>query len=140
MICVNKFPPEIYNADRPRFSKEMRKAAKFLRYGTTCTYCGRDLLGDVDTFAMANIDHFYPRSKGGGSSPKNLYASCCACNTLKGSQVFNTIEEAREWLTARREKLRNEYFRLLFAFPTVPPGELDEFDVTDLVHQIFDFA
>jgi len=67
-----------------------------------CRYCHRDLLADVDLFVGKVRDHFHPASLGGADGDANRVPSCAACDRLKGSRQFGTVEEAREFLAAQR--------------------------------------
>ena len=49
----------------------------------TCRYCGRKA-PDV----ALEVDHVYPRSKGGGDHPDNLVTACYACNRGKWADVI----------------------------------------------------
>lgn len=55
-----------------------------------CVYCGagRDL----------NIDHVFPRSRGGKSTFENTVTSCVSCNTLKGNR---SLREANMYYRKR---------------------------------------
>ena len=63
---------------------ELTRLNIFKRDSHSCQYCGsiKDL----------SIDHVLPRSRGGGSSWKNLVAACKPCNARKGDE---TPEEAK---------------------------------------------
>jgi hypothetical protein len=52
----------------------------FLRDGLCCRYCGK-------TTGPFQIDHVYPRSKGGETSLDNLVVSCYWCNQKKASKI-----------------------------------------------------
>lgn len=69
---------------------EMTRLNIFKRDNHSCQYCGsnKDL----------SIDHVMPRSRGGGSSWKNLVAACKPCNARKGDE---TPEEANMPLNQR---------------------------------------
>lgn len=68
------------------------------RDGFHCMYCNFDASApEYRTFLT--VDHFRPRSKGGGNSPSNLYAACRDCNLLKGSAEFSDLAEARVYLS-----------------------------------------
>jgi len=62
---------------------ELSRLNIFKRDSHSCQYCGSD--NDL------SIDHVLPRSRGGGSSWKNLVAACKPCNARKGDE---TPEEA----------------------------------------------
>jgi 5-methylcytosine-specific restriction endonuclease McrA len=59
----------------------------FLRDQSTCQYCGH-----LFSSRELNIDHVFPRSRGGKNTWENLVLSCFACNTRKADR---TPEEAR---------------------------------------------
>ena len=69
---------------------ELTRLNIFKRDSHSCQYCGsiKDL----------SIDHVLPRSRGGGSSWKNLVAACKPCNARKGDE---TPEEANMPLNQR---------------------------------------
>jgi len=69
---------------------ELSRHNIFKRDNHICQYCGSD--GDL------SIDHVLPRSRGGGSSWKNLVAACKPCNAKKGDE---TPEEANMPLAQR---------------------------------------
>jgi 5-methylcytosine-specific restriction endonuclease McrA len=62
---------------------ELSRLNIFKRDNHACQYCGSD--------KDLSIDHVLPRSRGGGSSWKNLVAACKPCNSRKGDE---TPEEA----------------------------------------------
>jgi len=64
-------------------SKWQRLRLKILgRDNDICQYCGA---------VAQQVDHIFPRSRGGKDVPKNLVAACVHCNTSKGAR---TPEEA----------------------------------------------
>lgn len=50
-------------------------------YNQRCGYCG---VREEEAGSEFEIDHFRPRSVGGGDEPENLVYCCTACNRLKG--------------------------------------------------------
>jgi hypothetical protein len=52
-----------------------------VRFGSRCGYCG---VSDVDVGSELTVDHFQPRSHGGGDEPDNWVYCCHACNEYKG--------------------------------------------------------
>lgn len=50
-------------------------------YNQRCGYCG---VREEEAGSELEIDHFRPRSVGGGDEPENLVYCCTACNRLKG--------------------------------------------------------
>lgn len=57
----------------------------FKRDNFTCKYCGRKV-PDV----VLEIDHVFPKSKGGEDSAENLITSCYDCNRGKSDKLINT--------------------------------------------------
>lgn len=85
----------------------------------SCFYCGRSFGSAV--FRNGNIillrlewDHFVPFSY--TLARQNFVAACHICNQIKASMVFETPEEAREYVAKAREK--KGYGEV----PTVWPG------------------
>jgi len=68
-----------------------------------CAYCGRDLLGDVETFSTISRDHIVPKSLGGPHGPRNRVPSCCACDRLKSGAAVENVADARAVIARRRE-------------------------------------
>jgi hypothetical protein len=58
------------------------------KFDRTCAYCGA---ADVPL----NIDHIYPRAKGGTNRVSNLTLACITCNQTKGSLPLET------WLASK---------------------------------------
>lgn len=50
-------------------------------YSYRCGYCG---VHEEEVGSELEIDHFQPRSAGGGDDPANLVYCCSTCNRLKG--------------------------------------------------------
>jgi hypothetical protein len=59
------------------------------RDGFKCRYCGRGAKENV----VLHVDHFDPKSNGGGNSIDNLITACQECNLGKGSRIFQTRPE-----------------------------------------------
>ena len=64
-----------------------------MRDGWQCFYCGADMRGWEP--GQMHIDHFYPRSKGGGDELDNLVVSCAQCNLSKNNREPTPDEVAR---------------------------------------------
>jgi 5-methylcytosine-specific restriction endonuclease McrA len=78
---------------RRRFSRKAKLIALVSQLDQ-CLYCDR-------SFSLDNLpvfDHFRPHSFVNDVSVYNCAAACGVCNTLKGSRVFNTIQEARKYV------------------------------------------
>jgi hypothetical protein len=61
--------------------EETRRAAVRAAYDGRCGYC---TVHESEAGTELEIDHFQPRSAGGGDDPDNLVYCCTACNRLKG--------------------------------------------------------
>lgn len=107
-ICGRKFK---YQRSRPRkycsewcalIARAWAPAAYYVfwRDGFRCRYCGRTPADGVRLV----IDHVYPRSRARGNGevnhPINLVTSCEACNSHKGSTLFD-----RELITGSGKKI-----------------------------------
>ena len=73
-----------------------------------CFYCG--VLFGTEGFRHATPirishqwDHQLPFSLTQNNQAENFAAACHVCNGLKGSMVFQTLEEAQVWLALRRK-------------------------------------
>lgn len=75
---------DVMGRQRRSSSKRNRILA---RDGYKCQYCG--LRGTAFELTM---DHIFPASRGGATSPENLVAACFSCNQRKGDR---TPDEAR---------------------------------------------
>ena len=51
-----------------------------------CAYCGKKI-----RFSQADIDHIWPKSKGGSNSCFNLIGSCQSCNRSKGNKIDGRV-------------------------------------------------
>ena len=87
---------------KPSLAFKIQKRDNFI-----CQYCGKDGLLSLENWHHTVVDHFVP-SKGDVES--NLITSCHYCNAIKGKKVFNTIQEASEYIKSRRKQLY-EHFR-----------------------------
>jgi 5-methylcytosine-specific restriction endonuclease McrA len=82
------------------------------RDGFKCVYCGYGGTASFDDWERARlcIDHFVPRAKGGTDAIENLFTACAVCNSGKGSNVFPSLDHARQWLKLYREECSQAYF------------------------------
>ena len=60
----------------------------YLRDGGHCFHCGKQI-----KINQVNIDHYFPKSKGGTSDYFNLVLSCKKCNKYKKSSVPKDTKE-----------------------------------------------
>lgn len=96
--------PDIQGRDYQRGSLwdcELRECV-FAKWGYTCVYCGVSAF-DGDGLIM-ELDHFWPKSKGGSDSPRNRVPACVRCNRRKSNTlpaIFLIDEpEKRAWIEA----------------------------------------
>ena len=74
-----------------------------------CQYCGLDGRANFENALVMSVDFVVPRARKGKNDPRNLVACCRPCNTLKGTRVYKSFEEAKEYVLARREELRKAW-------------------------------
>jgi len=74
-----------------------------------CQYCGKDGLASLDNWHDCTRDHVKPFSRGGVEDPSNVVTSCHYCNSIKGDRVFNSLEDARAFVLARRAELQLDF-------------------------------
>lgn len=67
---------------RPPIPRHIRNEV-FSRAGWKCVYCGSPY--------MLEVDHIYPRSKGGADHITNYQCLCKICNIKKGSKIHGQI-------------------------------------------------
>jgi hypothetical protein len=82
----------------PRMSVRLTRRNLMLRDQYQCQYCGRR-----PTLRDLNVDHIFPRSRGGADTWENLVVSCRLCNLKKGRR---TPEEAGMLLLRKPQKPR----------------------------------
>jgi 5-methylcytosine-specific restriction endonuclease McrA len=71
------------------------------KFNHTCVYCGaKD--------KPFNLDHFYPKSKGGSNKVSNLVLSCVDCNQAKGNKLPSEFLSKRLDILAKIEKQRKQ--------------------------------
>ena len=92
----------------PHLSRE--DAMKIFKRDTfKCYYCGLDGRQDFASWLILTIDHVHPHAKGGARSMQNLVTACQPCNLIKGKRVYRSLEEARDYVLAKREEWRRVY-------------------------------
>lgn len=62
-------------------TEQQRRAEVRLRYDARCGYCG---VREAEAGSELEIDHFKPRTAGGGDDVDNLVYCCPTCNRFKG--------------------------------------------------------
>lgn len=94
--------------------RPVKRLAIYLRDGFTCLRCWRDLHGAAP--AEVTLDHFRPRSRGGGNDATNLYTCCRSCNSARGAGAENLPGVIARAVTRRvRTHLRRSLTRYLVA-------------------------
>ncbi len=115
--CVGPFFPEVQPVE-----KRVRLDPVFASTSYRCSYCGADLLADVEVFLLKVREHFVPRSAGGPDAAVNRLPSCGPCDRLKGGRVFGSVEEARVFLAEQRAGWRQWVARLRQVVSPAVPG------------------
>jgi 5-methylcytosine-specific restriction endonuclease McrA len=70
----------------PRKEVKFTRHNVFLRDKFTCQYCGNPF-----TERELNLDHVYPRDKGGKTTWENIVTSCIGCNTRKANKLPHEV-------------------------------------------------
>ncbi|MCT7958854.1 RNA-guided endonuclease IscB [Laspinema palackyanum] len=71
------------------------------KFNHTCVYCGA-------TDKPFNIDHFYPKSKGGSDKVSNLVLSCVDCNQAKSNKLPAEFLSDRLHILTKIDKQRRK--------------------------------
>jgi hypothetical protein len=71
-----------------------------------CRYCGLDGTASFENALIMSVDFVVPRAHKGKKDPDNLVACCRPCNMTKGKRVYDSLEEAKAYVLARRKDLR----------------------------------
>ena len=81
----NRHSPERIAKDKEKTRKKRLKIRfnVFQQDNFTCQYCGRK-----PPECILEIDHKYPKSKGGKNKKDNYITSCRECNRGKGDQIL----------------------------------------------------
>jgi 5-methylcytosine-specific restriction endonuclease McrA len=93
--------------DKPTTLKE--SLAILERDDYRCQYCGLDGRASFENALVMRVDFIVPRAKKGKKDPKNLVACCGPCNTIKGTRVYKSFEDAKAHVLAGREELRKAW-------------------------------
>jgi len=93
--------------DRPVTLEEGLKILERDKY--RCRYCGLDGTASFENALVMSVDFVVPRAKKGKKDPQNLVACCRACNMIKGTRIYKDLEEAKQYVLARRDELRNSW-------------------------------
>jgi 5-methylcytosine-specific restriction endonuclease McrA len=90
--------------DSPVTVEEGRKILE--RDDYVCRYCGLDGRASFENALVMRVDFVVPRARKGKKDASNLVACCSPCNTIKGTRVYKSFDEAKADVLARREELR----------------------------------
>jgi 5-methylcytosine-specific restriction endonuclease McrA len=93
--------------DSPVTVEEGRKILE--RDDYVCRYCGLDGRASFENALVMRVDFVVPRARKGKKDPGNLVACCSPCNTIKGTHVYKSFDEAKADVLARRQALRQAW-------------------------------
>lgn len=93
--------------DSPVTREEGRKILE--RDDYACQYCGLDGRASFENALVMRVDFVVPRARKGKKHPSNLVACCTPCNTIKGTRVYASFDEAKAMVLAQREQLRKSW-------------------------------
>jgi 5-methylcytosine-specific restriction endonuclease McrA len=74
-----------------------------------CRYCGLDGRSSLENALIMSVDFVIPRAHGGKKNAHNLVVCCLPCKTIKGTRGCENFEEAKKYVLARREALRQAW-------------------------------
>jgi 5-methylcytosine-specific restriction endonuclease McrA len=74
-----------------------------------CKYCGLDGRASFENALIMSVDFVVPRAHKGKKDPANLVACCRPCNMIKGKRVYKNFEDAKKYVLARREEMRQAW-------------------------------
>jgi hypothetical protein len=93
--------------DSPVTREEGRKILERDNY--VCQYCGLDGRASFENALAMRVDFVVPRARKGKKDPSNLVACCTPCNTIKGTRVYASFDEAKAFVLAQRQQLRKTW-------------------------------
>ena len=70
------------------------------RTGGRCEYCHLSVIGSR---LRLHWDHFVPYAYLGDNPDENWILSCHVCNGIKGPMMFDTMDDACEFIASRRQ-------------------------------------
>lgn len=86
--CRRHIQYEAHPSNWPEGKWSVVRAAVLLRDGSVCAYC-------KGTDGPFEVDHVFPKSRGGPNTAANLVAACKPCNRSKGALTPD------EWMSRR---------------------------------------
>lgn len=93
--------------DRPVTKEEGLQILERDQY--RCQYCGLDGLASFENALAMSVDFVVPRARKGKKDPHNLVACCRSCNMIKGTRIYRSFDEAKEYVLGHREELRKAW-------------------------------
>jgi len=102
---------------QPELGEQIRQRANF-----ACEYCG---ISEIDSGGLLTMDHFRPRTLGGGDDLDNLLYCCYRCNLYKGDYWPEQPSDTKLW-NPRIEPMQLHLRPLADGslYPITPTGEL----------------
>ena len=94
---------------------ESYRAEVFRRTRYHCSYCGADLLADLDAMATMCLDHVMPRGRGGPDHVSNLAPACTACDEIKAGRPARCVADGRRIIERQRTLLLPRFYALVAA-------------------------
>src|SRR5271170_5927778 len=79
------------------------------RDGYRCRYCGLDGKASFENALVMSVDFVVPRARKGKKDPANLVACCRPCNSIKGTRVYKNFDDAKKYVLAQREAMRQSW-------------------------------
>ena len=74
-----------------------------------CRYCGLDGNASFENALVMSVDFVLPRARKGKKDPANLVACCRPCNTIKGTRVYKSFEDAKKHVLEQRQQMRQAW-------------------------------
>jgi 5-methylcytosine-specific restriction endonuclease McrA len=90
-----------------------------------CQYCGLDGMASFENALAMSVDFVIPRARKGKKDERNLVACCRSCNMIKGTRVYRSFDEAKNYVLARRVAL-SKAWETRKAAPTKPASNKPE--------------
>jgi len=76
-----------------------KKQSVYERDEYICQYCGTWCFDSwIQDPKSITIDHIFPFSAGGNNKVENLITCCMECNLIKSNKIFETFEDARDFI------------------------------------------
>ena len=85
----------------------------FERDNWTCQYCGRSGANSFEDWNRAwfAIDHVMPKKHNGSNDPSNLVVACHTCNSIKGADKCNSVEDGKEIIKEKKAGRKKWYLK-----------------------------